>query len=251
MDIDKLVNEALYEFHSDMSTQVQSAVDRELDAVREYNNEFGEEETSLSESLLMTALPAALSAGIGALNMRRTLAKSSNLNEVDWEEMAGKAGKVAGKVGDWAKNKAEEGATAGKGALKVAKDYWGKKAEEGATAGKGALKVAKDYWGKKAEEGATAGKTYLKKLISGEPDKNNEMLKHAGKASILQAKSVDSDSVIDKVKKVIGKGAAKASELVDKHGAAAGIGAAGAAGTIGAAVGAKKIIDKVRNNQEK
>jgi len=121
MDIDKLVNEALYEFHSDMSTQVQSAVDRELDAVREYNNEFGEEETSLSESLLMTALPAALSAGIGALNMRRTLAKSSNLNEVDWEEMAGKAGKVAGKVGDWMKNKTEDMSLA-KGAERIGSD---------------------------------------------------------------------------------------------------------------------------------
>ena len=108
MDINKIIMDALHETDTNMKETVQESVKQELDKVSL--------ETPLSETLLMTALPSAISAGIGAMSLRKTLTNTNTLNEMDWDEVAKKAGehydtaKNAVKTGaKWLGTKAEEG----------------------------------------------------------------------------------------------------------------------------------------------
>ena len=108
MDINKIIMDALHETDTNMKEAVQESVKQELDNVSL--------ETPLSETLLMAALPSAISAGIGAMSLRKTLKNTNTLNEMDWDEIAKKAGehvdtaKEAVKTGaKWLAKKADEG----------------------------------------------------------------------------------------------------------------------------------------------
>ena len=108
MDINKIIMEALHETDTNMKESVQESVKQELDNIQP--------DTQLSETLLMAALPSAISAGIGAMSLRKTLKNTNTLNEMDWDEVAKKAGehaetaKEAVKTGaKWLAKKADEG----------------------------------------------------------------------------------------------------------------------------------------------
>ena len=65
-----------------------------------------DDETAFSDTLLQLSLPAAISAGLGALNLRKV--ESGEIYEVDWEEVASNAGQIAGKVGNQITRKISE-----------------------------------------------------------------------------------------------------------------------------------------------
>lgn len=100
--------DALHETDTKTKETIQESVEQELDNIQP--------NTQLSETLLMTALPSAISAGIGAMSLRKTLTNTNTLNEMDWDEIAKKAGehadtaKEAVKTGaKWLAKKADEG----------------------------------------------------------------------------------------------------------------------------------------------
>lgn len=108
MDINKIIMDALHETDTKTKETIQESVEQELDNIQP--------NTQLSETLLMTALPSAISAGIGAMSLRKTLTNTNTLNEMDWDEIAKKAGehadtaKEAVKTGaKWLAKKADEG----------------------------------------------------------------------------------------------------------------------------------------------
>ena len=82
MDIKKIITEAV----SDMN-------------IPESNNDIAvsDDETAFSDTLLRMSLPSAISAGLGAMNLRKV--ESGEIYEVDWEEMTDKLGAVAKKAG--------------------------------------------------------------------------------------------------------------------------------------------------------
>ena len=146
LDVNKLIMETLESSLQEDKNDVEQGI-------QDIKEEMIETEQTVAESLMMMALPAAISAGLGALNLRKV--ESGEIYEVDWEEMASKAGKIAGKVGSFIKNKAESaGDGAGKG-LKIAGKFIKRGVEDlsdKATGNTGMMTTASKFVKRKTED---------------------------------------------------------------------------------------------------
>ena len=174
MDINKIIIEALQESDTNMKQVVQESVKQELENMKSDNE-------TLSETLLSAALPSAISAGIGAVSLRKKLTHSNTLTEVDWEEISKKVGehydtakKAIGTGAQWLAKKAEEG-------------YEGLKKIPG--------KISNYIADKKAERDADAIAGKVTKRIKNISDKIDDVKakgKHAGRVASKLLRKIDS-----------------------------------------------------------
>ncbi len=144
IDVNKLITEAL------SNNEAKRQVENDIESVKA---DLVTDEASLSESLLMMSLPSAISAGLGAMNLRKV--ESGEIYEVDWEEMASKAGKVAGKVGSFIKNKVSDLADGSGKGLKTAGKFIKRGVEDladKATGNTGMMRTASKFVKRKAED---------------------------------------------------------------------------------------------------